>query len=395
MPRYGHIRKETPDARRRVERLLSLRNLLRNKKRAEGGIPDRTLGKSLLLATWNIREFGRNQKYGPRLPEALDYIAEIISAFDIVALQEVNEDLTDLNALMKLLGPAWRYLLTDITVGHQGNYERMAFVYDGEKVRFEGLASQVVLPPEGRPARSPLQVARTPMMVGFRCNWFKFTICTVHIYYGKSVANDPRRVEEIDRVARHLAARARAEHAWAPTMILLGDFNIFKTTDETAEKLRDAGFHIPTQFEEHESGETGRHFDQIAFLSSKYEAQVAKATKSARTGVVKLFEKVFRDEDQAVYAEHIPKYDEQPSAEKKTKLYREWRTFQMSDHRPLWIELPADFSDQTLGKLLADLNGRGKKNVAEATKPRAKKAASKTASAKKKSKKKKSKKKKG
>jgi len=32
-----------------------------------------------------------------------------------------------------------------------------------------------------------------------------------------------------------------------------------------------------------------------------------------------------------------------------------WRTFQMSDHLPLWVELQIDFSDAYLGALSTDL----------------------------------------
>ena len=32
-------------------------------------------------------------------------------------------------------------------------------------------------------------------------------------------------------------------------------------------------------------------------------------------------------------------------AKDRAKLYKEWRTFQISDHRPLWIELTIDFTE--------------------------------------------------
>lgn len=355
MPRYDYIDETTPDAERIVDRLLSLKSFLTEKKRSDGGIPDRTLGRSLLLATWNIRELGNNKKAGPRLLESLAYIAEIIAAFDIVALQEVNEDLTDLDALMKLLGPDWRYLLTDITLGRQGNGERMAFVYDGRKIHFEGLASQVVLPPEivkgGKVYKPARQLARSPMMVGFRCNWFRFTICTAHIYYGKGVAEDPQRVEEIRLLAKFLAERASSQHAWADTMILLGDFNIFDPDDQTAKNIEAAGFHIPQQLKTFEAGETGKHYDQIAFLSPKYQLQTHSATHKAKAGVVKFFEKVFKDDEEKTYARCMPAYRHKKTTKERTSYYRNWRTFQMSDHRPMWIELPADFGQKYLGAL--------------------------------------------
>ena len=78
------------------------------------------------MATWNIREFD-SPKYGPRLPEAMFYIAEIISRFDLVAVQEVRGDLAALKQLIKVLGDQyWDYLVTDVTLGASGNDERLA-----------------------------------------------------------------------------------------------------------------------------------------------------------------------------------------------------------------------------------------------------------------------------
>ena len=54
--------------------------------------PTRTIESTLLIATWNIREFD-SATYGPRSKECLFYIAEIISSFDLVAVQEVNKNL--------------------------------------------------------------------------------------------------------------------------------------------------------------------------------------------------------------------------------------------------------------------------------------------------------------
>jgi exonuclease III len=370
---YRDLKAKGKEGKRLVNNLLSLKNLLEEpasgKRRdptvTKSGVPLKTLGKSVLVATWNIRELGNNQKYGPRLHESLYYIAEIISAFDVVAVQEVNEDLTDFLAIMDILGPDWKYLLTDITLGRQGNWERMAFVYDARKVTFEGFASQVVFPPggvdTGKEVLFPVQqLARSPLMVGFRCNWFRFSICTVHIYYGKSNPKDPRRVQEIRMIARTLADRAVSKHAWSPTMILLGDFNIFNPDDITAQAITDAGFIIPEQLRNFTSGEANKHYDQMAFLSPKYADQTRVAASRAKSGAIRFYDKVFKDGDEATYAGAMgAKYKKLPKT-KKTNYYNQWRSFQMSDHRVLWMELPADFGQALLGKKRRDLAGRGK-----------------------------------
>ena len=76
------------------------------------------------------------------MPESLFYIAEVISAFDLVAVQEVNEDLAEFQTVMRLLGPHWDYIVTD----QSGNMERLAFVYDKRKILFRHVAGEIVLP---------------------------------------------------------------------------------------------------------------------------------------------------------------------------------------------------------------------------------------------------------
>jgi hypothetical protein len=187
MPFYYNLNPKRGEDRWTAVGLLRLRRAIRQ------SIPPKTMDHNLLLATWNIREFG-GKKFKPRNKEALCYLAEVISAFDLIAIQEVRSHLGDFNRLMTILGSWWRYLLTDVTLRRRGNEERLAFLYDSRKVTFGGFASQVVLPPiEGRVGdRTPAeQLARTPFLVGFRSGWLRFTICTAHILYGKSSATPP------------------------------------------------------------------------------------------------------------------------------------------------------------------------------------------------------------
>ncbi len=222
------LRLSTTEQKRAVGKLLSIKHFLDDVPLPDGGfrpdgVPTRTLDKSLLVATWNLREFGANKSYGPRLPESLHYIAEIISAFDLVAIQEVRSQVDDFKRLMQILGEHWGFLLTDITLGKSGNDERGAFIYDRRKVHFEGFAGQVLLPPELKVGKKKLQLrqqlARTPLVAGFRAGDFRFTVCSAHIYYGKKLPNEKRRVDEIEALATILSERVRSESAWAPTTV--------------------------------------------------------------------------------------------------------------------------------------------------------------------------------
>src|SRR5215212_4577454 len=100
---YTEIDSSTQGGKRTADRLSTLKDAL------EEQIPKRNVAGKLLLATWNIREFD-SEKYGKRTDESLYYIAEIIDHFDLVAVQEVRDDLTALRRLRHLLGWWWQYL---------------------------------------------------------------------------------------------------------------------------------------------------------------------------------------------------------------------------------------------------------------------------------------------
>lgn len=320
-------------AQRTANKLLELKGAFKTE-----GVPERVRSSKLLLATWNIREF-ESGKYGPRQREALYYIAEIIDHFDIVAVQEVRDDLSSLEKVMDILGGQWEYLLTDVTEGRQGNLERMAFIYDTRKVRFGGLAGEIVVPPVNKETPSS-QFARTPFIVGFRTAWFKFTICTTHIYYGKSVAEDPQRVKEIEQLAKHLAKSVEKKQAWSKNIILLGDFNIFDTKDKTFTALTKSGFHIhPNLMKTGSNVGQSKHFDQIAFIAPDLKDKLADCT----AGVFNFYKFVYRDDEAKLYGPDVPK-----TSKGKAGNYRDWRTYQMSDHLPMWIELRVDFSREYL-----------------------------------------------
>ncbi len=112
MPDYKSIDSNTVEGRRTAERLRAL------KLELDGAIPAKTVDSTVLLATWNIREFGGTKSAG-REAEPLFYLAEIISRFDIIAVQEVRDNLDALDELMSILGPWWKYLVSDVTLARK------------------------------------------------------------------------------------------------------------------------------------------------------------------------------------------------------------------------------------------------------------------------------------
>lgn len=384
--RLKRLRRSDPAAATRcAERLLAMRKSL-------APIRKRKSDSSLLLATWNVRDFDSNKfKYGPRLPETFFYIAEIMSCFDLIAVQEVNRDLTALETVMDILGREWDYIATDSTVGPGGNDERMAFVYNTEKVWFRKIAGEVVLPdgqlivsrkkikqakkngaagsqPDAEAQKAAKkqfkevqqQFARTPFVVAFQSGWFRFSLCTVHIYYGKESGEAlERRIEEIRRLVEFFADRqdkmSRREvdrFGNVENYILLGDFNVVSPEHRTMAALKSNGFVVPAAIDG----------DKVRDEDEHYYDQIAVRVKDARFrvvagGMVDMYKDVFRPQDLAIYADGMPKKDPEKNARSRAKtpeaLFRKWRTWQMSDHSPLWIEIETDYADHYLTEFAA------------------------------------------
>ena len=353
MPYYAPI-KEVKDKEERfriAERLLVLRDQL------DRQIPQKTSTETLLLATWNIREFGDN-----RLAESIHFIAEIISRFDLVAVQEIARQLNGLTTLMKCLGPNWDYIVTDSTEGTAGGGERMAFIYDKNKVSFKNMASEIVLT-KGKQVFETLQFARTPFCVAFQAGWFKFNIATVHIYYGKATDKqiEERRLEEIKKAVEFLSKRSKEEDL---SYILLGDFNIPNCKTDYMSALESKKFFIPDAIKEHPSNiAKTKHYDQIAFNIKLEPTMEIFDKKNQKAGAFDFTESVYKEEDVEIYKQYFSPEslivkdkttkEMRPKTDQEINDYylNKYRTFQMSDHLPLWVELKIDFSNQYLEKL--------------------------------------------
>ena len=209
------------------------------------------------------------------------------------------------------------------------------------------LAAELVLPKKPGATAEPLQFARSPYVAGFRAGWAYLTLLTAHIYYGKSVAVDPRRLQEITDFAQTVAKNAE-KYSTAPqyepgkvsdagNLIMLGDFNIFNREDITLQAITDAGFVVPPELLQLPGSNVARnkHYDQIA-----YHRKLSKMRTTGRAGIFDFYEHVYRDE--AAYA---------GPRNGRGSSFNEWRTYQMSDHLPMWIEFSVDDSEAYLDSL--------------------------------------------
>ena len=196
-------------------------------------------------------------------------------------------------------------------------------------------------------------MARSPYLAGFRAGWAYLTLATVHIYYGKGVAADPRRLAEITAFGKTLAKHASSmsgalkyapdQKPLADNLIMLGDFNIFNRRDVTMEAIAQAGFVVPPELQSVPGSnvDKNKHYDQIA-----YHQRLTRLRPTGKAGIFDFFEHVYRLADEPEYAPE--------RAPKPGRSFKDWRTYRMSDHLPMWIELCVDDGDAYLNVLAQD-----------------------------------------
>jgi endonuclease/exonuclease/phosphatase family metal-dependent hydrolase len=278
------------------------------------------------VGTWNIRALGgltekwRSEEDDEPIRDLFDVrcIAEIVSRFDVVAIQEVRGNLTALQTLLAALGPNWATIMTDVTRGKAGNNERMAFAFDLRRVRPSGLAGELVVAIETGTSVTASgldrQFARTPYAASFAVDRLQLTLITLHVLYGDETA----RADELREIAAWLAGWAREEQHWNQNLIALGDFNIDRRGDPLFDAFTSTGIEPAPQLNDVPRtifGDPGdsKFYDQIAWFTDEERGPMLTLQASA-----------------AGSFDFVPILQGDFS---KTTL-----SWKVSDHYPLWVE---------------------------------------------------------
>jgi endonuclease/exonuclease/phosphatase family metal-dependent hydrolase len=309
-----------------------LADLARLRSALDEEVPAKALDRNLLIGTWNIRAFGdltekwesAEEDSPKRDLHSLLCIAEILSRFDVIAVQEAKDNLKALRHLIHALGPNWGLSLTDVTEGAPGNSERMAFLFDSRRVQLSGLACEIVVPGEqlGPIGSDALQrqFARTPYAVSFRSGEKTFILVTLHVLYGE---DEEERLPEIRAIAEWLAHWARDINSWDHNLIALGDFNIDRRGDPLHDAFVSTGLDIPadlqdaprTIFSDPQKPELNKFYDQIAWFTGR-NGLPALSLQYAKGGY----------------------FDFTKSALTSRGLTKAELSWRISDHYPLWAE---------------------------------------------------------
>ncbi len=204
-----------------------------------GGIPSKT-DDAVLLATWNIREFGRYTARWASVAgdsptrdlRSLLCIATILERFDVIAIQELQDYTDALGVVLSWLNRAsparWRIVVSDVVRGAKGDRERLGYLFDSFRYDLDGLVGELVIPPEeiGVPGEQlQHQFAKTPYAVSFRSMQDPtraFVLVTMHVIWGDRPELRPA---EATRIARWIGDWAETPSVWDPDIFALGDFN--------------------------------------------------------------------------------------------------------------------------------------------------------------------------
>lgn len=308
----------TYDAEAEVE---ALRDYHTQDGKADRAIPTKS-DDHLLLATWNIANLGVQH----RRPEDYELIAEIISWFDLIAIQETNADLNGLNGIRKKLGSDYQVIFSD----PGGNAERFTFIYDPEKVKVLEEVGHVTIPPDDFPdihlkgiSRKFNGFSRNPYLVAFAAAELRFVLANVHLFFGDDdeAESIERRCLEAYAVGRWADLRQGDDDAFTPNVLALGDFNLPKREDGDPiyEALTARGLTLPPHMTKvgGSNVQDDKQFDQMAVFPGVMADSIKAMGVFDFDGAI--FRKLWEEADEADFIAYVKYY--------------------MSDHRPLWASL--------------------------------------------------------
>ncbi len=322
------------------ERLLALRAQL------DQLIPTKKENPNLLLASWNIRKLG-GYDYGGRLPESLGYIAEIISRFHIVAIQEIYGDLQILDDLKNYLGKHWDFTFSDTSVGY--GY-RLGYFFDRRKIQQRGPTNDLILPhrrvrdSKGRFRYEPVeQLLRPPFNCGFQFDQTRVLLCNVHLVF--SGQEKKKRLQDLENILKYWEQRLSQKNNWSRNIVLLGNFQTEKAKAKELHIIKDHQFLMYDKLQLPSNIKQNRYYNHMAFSHSTSHTLALQ-----QAGVVPIFETIFRKKDEEVYLPFYESFKEQNDTNlgtnrSKAKFYKDhfydtfWRVAQLSDNLPLWAEI--------------------------------------------------------
>ena len=119
-------------------------NALLDRRHADFGLPERR-ADSVVLASFNIRKLGQVKN---KSPGAWAFLKRFCECCDLIAVQEVQDNLEALNHLHGLLGGKYGMAASDITGGYAGRQallERLAYLFRWDRIERTEVASDITI----------------------------------------------------------------------------------------------------------------------------------------------------------------------------------------------------------------------------------------------------------
>lgn len=185
------------------------------------------------IATFNIENFSDNKSLVRKHESGVDVmgkIAEIVAAFDLVAIQEIRgKEGLAIQRLINLLNASGKTYGATISepIGNEDRFESYAFVWDVSRIQFIPNSSYVVRDDGGRMYREPMVASfQTVVPPGSNQPPFRFTAINVHTDPDEVKPNAA--INEIDVLADVFQRVREYEAKWnsEDDFILLGDLNV-------------------------------------------------------------------------------------------------------------------------------------------------------------------------
>ena len=217
-----------------------------------------------------------------------------------------------------------------------GNEERLAFVYDSDRVELlEKVGEIAFAPADSKNVKLPGieqkfdGFDRNPFLAAFKAGPLTFLLVSVHLFFGKETSADNpttidmnRRALETYGVARWCDLRRKSANAYTANIIALGDFNlpVAEPGDPIFDALTKRGLRLPQHSTALGSSiAKDKHYDQIAFFppGQTQDALVRASAVFDWDGAI--FKTLWQDRGPKAFFEYVRYY--------------------ISDHRLLWAEL--------------------------------------------------------
>ncbi len=229
------------------------------------GFPKRTYGTAL-LGTFNIRKLGSTRN---RSPKTWEFLAKVCRQFDLIAIQEIMDDLSGINRIMEHLGTEFGLVVSDKTgvfPGDSGLGERLGFIfrwatvvrgevisditYDRSKVielmaenydviheamepyakKFQDYKAGLRNRPKNVHLPAFLSFIRQPYCVSFKLKGYpgsktyEFMAVNGHLHFGDYMSD---RRQEFHALMQWIIERVKKDgKAYYPNFVLLADLNL-------------------------------------------------------------------------------------------------------------------------------------------------------------------------